>query len=72
VRTYPVTGGRVVLRLSATQAHLISATPDDGFQVASWEADGWLRVDFSAAGTTRSSVFATWNGTAPTVRTTEY
>jgi len=67
-----VTGGRVVLRLTDQRAQLVSATPDQGFRVSSWEADGWLRVDFGVGGTTRSSVFATWNGTPPSVRTVEY
>jgi hypothetical protein len=72
VRSYAVVGGRVVLRVSGTAATLVSATPDAGFRVQSWEADGWLRVDFSQDGTTRSSVFATWNGTPPDVRTATY
>ncbi|MCK9897734.1 hypothetical protein [Frankia sp. AgB32] len=50
-------------------ARLVSATPDPGWQVPAWQADGWLRVDFSHGGTT-SSCFVTWNGHPPTVQTT--
>ncbi|TVT07853.1 hypothetical protein FNH07_14865 [Amycolatopsis bartoniae] len=69
VRSYQLTGGRVVLELGATSAKLVSATPETGWQVQAWQADGWLRVDFSRDGTT-SSCFVTWNGHPPTVQTT--
>jgi hypothetical protein len=70
VHSYSVQGGQVVLSLSATSATLVSATPSDGYSVQVWQETGWLRVDFgSAAGT--SSLFATWNGHAPSVQTYE-
>ncbi|WP_236791423.1 hypothetical protein [Amycolatopsis sp. GM8] len=69
VRGYQLSGGRVVLELGAASAKLVSATPEAGWQVQAWQADGWLRVDFSRDGTT-SSCFVTWNGHPPTVQTT--
>lgn len=72
VRSYQVTGGQVVLRLGESSATLVTATPAAGHRVQTWEAEGWLRVDFSAGATTVSSVFATWNGHPPSVETVEY
>jgi hypothetical protein len=66
-RTYVLRGGRVVLSVTATAARLVSATPDPGYEVRIWHATGWLRVDFTDGART-SSLFATWNGHAPTVQ----
>jgi hypothetical protein len=72
VHSYSVPGGRVVLSLTATAASLVSATPDDGWQMQVWTQTGWLRVTFTSAdGTGSSSVFCTWNGHPPTVETYE-
>jgi hypothetical protein len=68
VHGYQLSGGRVVLELDAASAKLVSATPDAGWRVQAWQADGWLRVDFSRDGTT-SSCFVTWNGHPPMVQT---
>ncbi|HVV14054.1 hypothetical protein [Amycolatopsis sp.] len=69
VRSVQLTGGRVVLQLTETDAKLVSATPEPGWQVQAWQADGWLRVDFSRDSTT-SSCFVTWNGHPPAIQTT--
>jgi hypothetical protein len=69
VRGYQLTGGRVVLEITATSARLVSATPETGWRVQTWAAAGWLRVAFSRDSTT-SSCFVTWNGHPPTVQTT--
>ena len=66
-RTYVVRGGRVLLSMTATTARLVSATPNPGYEVRTWHADGWLRVDFTDGNRT-SSLFATWNGHAPAVQ----
>jgi hypothetical protein len=66
-RTYVLRGGRVQLSVTATTARLVSATPDPGYEVRIWHADGWLRVDFTD-GTRTSSLFATWNGHAPAIQ----
>lgn len=68
VHSYPIQGGQVVLSLGPTSATLVSATPAEGYSVQAWQESGWLRVDFTSGGTT-SSLFATWNGHAPTVQT---
>ncbi|ONH27520.1 hypothetical protein [Pseudofrankia asymbiotica] len=70
VRGYQLTGGRVVLELTETSARLVSATPEPDWRVQAWEAEGWLRVDFSRDGAATSSCFVTWNGHPPTVQTT--
>jgi hypothetical protein len=69
IQTYQLTGGRVVLEMAPASARLVSAIPDQDWRVQAWQADGWLRVDFSRGDTT-SSCFVTWNGHAPTVQTT--
>jgi hypothetical protein len=71
VRSYPLSGGEVVLALAADSASLVSATPAAGWKMQLWTSQpGWLRVTFtSASGTAASSVFCTWNGHPPTVQT---
>jgi hypothetical protein len=66
-RTYVIRGGRVVLSMTAASAHLVSATPNPDYEVRTWHSDGWLRVDFTK-GETTSTLYATWNGHAPTVQ----
>jgi hypothetical protein len=66
-RTYVIRGGRVVLAMTAASAHLVSATPNPDYEVRTWHSDGWLRVDFTK-GETTSTLYATWNGHAPTVQ----
>jgi acyl-CoA hydrolase len=67
VHRYQVKGGEVVLSLNDTSAKLVSATPAGGYSVQAWQETGWLRVDFTSGANT-SSVFATWNGHAPSVQ----
>ncbi|GAA0366550.1 hypothetical protein GCM10010151_65610 [Actinoallomurus spadix] len=66
-RSYTLTGGQVVLSMTATSARLVSATPAAGYEVRTWHAPGWLRVDFTQGAHT-SSLFCTWNGHAPAVQ----
>ena len=70
VRSYSLQGGRVALELGPTWAKLVSATPNDGYQMQVWEEAEWIRVDFSTA-THTSSLFCTWNGHPPAVQTVE-
>jgi hypothetical protein len=70
VRSYQVTGGQVVLLIRDNGARLLSATPAAGYRAQDWQADGWLRVDFTTDAHT-SSVFVTWNGHPPAVQTAE-
>jgi hypothetical protein len=69
-QSYTLAGGQVVLSITATSARLVSATPAAGYEVRTWHAPGWLRVDFTKDGHT-SSLFATWNGHAPAVQLAE-
>ncbi|MEV4558977.1 hypothetical protein AB0K51_18580 [Kitasatospora sp. NPDC049285] len=68
VHSYLVPGGRVALDLRATEAELVSATPETGWGMQVWHGDQWMRIDFSKDGRT-SSVFVTWNGHPPDVQT---
>ncbi|WP_026239906.1 hypothetical protein [Parafrankia discariae] len=68
-QSYQLDGGRVVIETTDVSARLVSATPDVGWKVQAWQAEGWLRVDFSRDGRT-SSCFVTWNGHPPSVQIT--
>ncbi|MFF7726980.1 hypothetical protein [Streptomyces sp. NPDC008001] len=70
VKSYPVRGGRAVFDLGEASAALVSATPDEGWQMRVWKQSAWIRVDFMA-GTRTTSVFVTWNGHPPRVQTVE-
>ncbi|MBM9508752.1 hypothetical protein [Actinacidiphila acididurans] len=73
VRAWTMHGGRVVLDLAPASASLVSATPDQGWQMQLWTSQpGWLRVTFtSASGSAASTVICTWNGHPPTVQAFE-
>ncbi|MCK9900382.1 hypothetical protein MXD63_09885 [Frankia sp. Cpl3] len=68
-QSYQLDGGRVVIETTEVSARLVSATPEPGWTVQAWQAEGWLRVDFSRDGRT-SSCFVTWNGHPPSVQIT--
>ena len=68
---YPMRGGQVVLAVDPTEARLVSATPAAGYQTQTWNGPGFLRVDF-VNGDQRSSLIASWAGTAPVVQIQEF
>ncbi|MFC5143330.1 hypothetical protein [Streptomyces aureoversilis] len=70
VKSYPVRGGQAVFDLGEKSAALVSATPEEGWQMRVWKQSAWIRVDFMA-GTKTTSVFVTWNGHPPRVQTVE-
>ncbi|MET9415793.1 hypothetical protein ABZY03_16760 [Streptomyces klenkii] len=70
VKSFPVRGGRAVFDLGESSAALVSATPDEGWQMRVWKQSAWIRVDFMS-GTRTTSLFVTWNGHPPQVRTVE-
>ncbi|MBT2382953.1 hypothetical protein [Streptomyces sp. ISL-11] len=70
VKNYPVRGGQVVFDLGGDSAALVSATPEEGWQMRVWKQSAWIRVDF-VSGTRTTSVFVTWNGHPPQVQTVE-
>ncbi|WUJ29386.1 hypothetical protein OG917_12255 [Streptomyces sp. NBC_00388] len=71
VRSYTVSGGRVVFDLGASSAGLVSATPSDGWQMQVWKQPQWIRVTFTK-GRTSVSVFCTWNGHKPSVEVDDH
>jgi hypothetical protein len=72
VHGYTVSGGRVVLTMTATAASLVSATPDPDWKMQVWNQTGWLRVTFTSSDGARSStVLCSWNGHPPSVQTLE-
>lgn len=71
VQTYPVAGGRVTFEMTTDAAELVSATPEAGWQMQTWEQTTWIRVDFVADGR-RTSVICTWHDSEPRVETNEY
>ncbi|MCD9195093.1 hypothetical protein LUZ64_28295 [Streptomyces albireticuli] len=70
VKSFQVRGGRAVFDLGESAATLVSATPDEGWRMRVWKQTAWIRVDF-VAGERTTSVFVTWNGHPPHVRTVE-
>ncbi|MEU7103737.1 hypothetical protein ABZ951_01590 [Streptomyces sp. NPDC046215] len=70
VKSYPVRGGRAVFDLGESAATLVSAAPEEGWQMRVWKQSAWIRVDF-VAGARTTSVFVTWNGHPPQVQTVE-
>ncbi|MEU5187783.1 hypothetical protein AB0G83_11660 [Streptomyces klenkii] len=70
VKSFPVRGGRAVFDLGESSAALVSATPDEGWQMRVWKQSAWIRVDFMS-GTRTTSLFVTWNGHPPQVQTVE-
>lgn len=71
MKSYTVTGGRVVFDLGESSASLVSATPDGNWQMQVWKQSEWIRVNF-ASGERTTSVYCTWNGHPPTVQVVEY
>ncbi|MEV0778529.1 hypothetical protein ACIBLA_15550 [Streptomyces sp. NPDC050433] len=70
VKSYPVDGGRVVFDLGDEAGELVSATPEDGWQMQVWKQDFWIRVTFTRDDR-EISVFCTWHDSAPRVQIDE-
>ncbi|MEU1312304.1 hypothetical protein ABZ419_25910 [Streptomyces cinnamoneus] len=70
VKSFTVRGGRAVFDLGPGSATLVSAAPDEGWQMRVWKQSAWIRVDF-VADTRTTSVFVTWNGHPPQVQAVE-
>ncbi|WP_415952213.1 hypothetical protein [Streptomyces sp. KLOTTS4A1] len=68
VKSYRVSGGRVVFEIHADSAELVSATPKTGWQMQIWKQpqQDWLRVTFTQ-GSREVSVFCTWHDHPPLV-----
>ncbi|WP_347232446.1 hypothetical protein [Streptomyces sp. C] len=70
MKSYSVSGGRVVFDLGATSAGLVSATPEAGWRMQVWKQDFWIRVTFTQGGR-EVSVFCTWHDHPPMVETVD-
>ncbi|MFV2179660.1 hypothetical protein ACFHW2_21875 [Actinomadura sp. LOL_016] len=70
-RTYAVRSGRVVLDVREHGARLVSASPEQGFEVREWRQDTWLRVELTD-GEHGSAVIATWHDHPTLVQVYEY
>ncbi|MFD3677203.1 hypothetical protein [Streptomyces sp. NPDC058613] len=66
VKSYTVSGGRVVFDLGPSSAELVSATPAAGWRMQVWKLDLWMRVTFTRDGR-EVSVFCTWHDHPPLV-----
>ncbi|MFD3803307.1 hypothetical protein ACFWSF_12980 [Streptomyces sp. NPDC058611] len=66
VKSYTVSGGRVVFDLGPSSAELVSATPAAGWRMQVWKQDLWMRVTFTRDGR-EVSVFCTWHDHPPLV-----
>jgi hypothetical protein len=69
VRDYALAGGRVTLAVTTDSVQLVTAVPDAGFSVQTWQGTDWLRVDFSS-GPQVSSLIASWYEQAPSITVT--
>ncbi|GIH68946.1 hypothetical protein Mth01_11990 [Sphaerimonospora thailandensis] len=49
---------------------MVTASPNDGYEVKVWEDPYWLRVTF-LRGSSESSAFCTWNALPPRLDTYE-
>nr|WSX51738.1 hypothetical protein OG409_24125 [Streptomyces sp. NBC_00974] len=70
VKSYSVSGGRVVFDLHASTADLVSATPSAGWRMQVWKQEWWIRVTFTRDGR-EVSVFCTWHDHPPLVETVD-
>lgn len=67
VRGTTVDGGRVVFDIGEDSAALVSATPDEGWDMKVWKTSTWIRVTFTK-GQQASSVFCRWDRPPPRVQ----
>ncbi|MBB2743073.1 UNVERIFIED_ORG: hypothetical protein FHR35_002895 [Microbispora rosea subsp. rosea] len=70
LHTFTLKGGRATIAVTSADCRVVTATPNDGYEVKVWEADQWLRVAF-LRDTHESSAFCTWNALPPRLDTYE-
>ncbi|ETK33756.1 hypothetical protein [Microbispora sp. ATCC PTA-5024] len=70
LHTFTLKGGRATIAVTARDCRVVTATPNDGYEVRVWETDSWLRVAFLQA-PHESSAFCTWNALPPRLDTYE-
>ncbi|MEU6410617.1 hypothetical protein [Microbispora sp. NPDC046933] len=70
LHTFTLKGGRATIAVTSRDCRVVTATPNDGYEVKVWEADQWLRVAF-LRDIHESSAFCTWNALPPRLDTYE-
>ncbi|WP_235557916.1 hypothetical protein [Sphaerimonospora mesophila] len=70
LHTFTLRGGRATIAVTAEKCRVVTATPNDGYEVKVWEEPYWLRVTF-LRGSSESSAFCTWNALPPRLDTYE-
>ncbi|MBE3014552.1 hypothetical protein IL992_36060 [Microbispora sp. NEAU-D428] len=70
LHTFTLKGGRATIAVTSEDCRVVTATPNDGYEVKVWEADQWLRVAF-LRDVHESSAFCTWNALPPRLDTYE-
>ncbi|GGO19950.1 hypothetical protein [Microbispora bryophytorum] len=70
LHTFTLEGGRATIAVTSADCRVVTATPNDGYEVKVWEADQWLRVAF-LRDTHESSAFCVWNALPPRLDTYE-
>ncbi|MCT9929024.1 hypothetical protein N5079_02195 [Planotetraspora sp. A-T 1434] len=70
LHTFTLKGGRATIAVTDKDCRVVTATPNDGYELKVWENVGWLRVTF-LQGTHESSAFCTWNALPPRLDTYE-
>lgn len=68
VKSVSVTGGRAVFDMGSDSASLVSATPDQGWEMRVWKTATWIRVTF-AQGDSANSIFCRWDDGPPRTET---
>ncbi|WP_155070596.1 hypothetical protein [Streptomyces taklimakanensis] len=66
VESHDLRGGRVVFDLGPASATLVSAAPNEGWEMRVWRESHWIRVTFTRGGAA-SSAHCVWNGSPPRV-----
>ncbi|MEV4459747.1 hypothetical protein [Microbispora sp. NPDC049633] len=70
LHTFTLKGGRATVAVTSRDCRVVTATPNDGYEVKVWETDQWLRIAF-LRGIHESSAFCTWNALPPRLDTYE-
>ncbi|WP_169950354.1 hypothetical protein [Microbispora sp. H11081] len=70
LHTFTLRGGRATVSVTSRDCRVVTATPNDGYEVRVWEADQWLRIAF-LMDTHESSAFCVWNALPPRLDTYE-
>ncbi|GAA4206729.1 hypothetical protein GCM10023074_47690 [Microbispora amethystogenes] len=70
LHTFTLKGGRATIAVTSRDCRVVTATPNEGYQVKVWEEEQWLRVAFLRE-VHESSAFCAWNALPPRLDTYE-